>query len=126
MARKPLAAKGLSDSSKQIEMMLDEVTLKSIVSGETKEVFRNLSYYNIQLLTKGPEGEFDYEPREDIGKIRFYCGFDKAMFCLCEINGIFLDEFVKFVPKGMKPDTVALTIKIEQIIDHNLRIKSVC
>jgi len=119
MGRKPITEKVLNDSSKQIEMMLDEVTLKSIVSGKTKEVYRNTSFHNIQLLTD-TDSEFDLDPRQDIKRIRFFCGFDKAMFCLCEIKGIFLYEFETFIPKGMKPGTVALTIEIEQIIDHNL------
>lgn len=119
MNSKPKEGKVLGDSSKHIEMMLDEVTLKSIVSGETKEVFRNLSYHNIQLLTD-IDSEIDLDPRKDIGEIRFYCGYDKAMFCLCEINGIFLDEFVTNVPKGMKPGTIVLTIEIGKTIDYNL------
>jgi hypothetical protein len=120
MARKPKVEKVLSDTSKEIEMMLDEVTLKGIARGEMKEVYRNLSDYNIQLLAKAKSEDFDVDPRDDIGKIRFFCGFDKAMFCLCEINGIFIDEFVKSVPKGMKPGTLAFTIEIKQIINHNL------
>lgn len=119
MAKKTITEKVLNGLSNQIEMMLDEVTLKSIVRGETKEVYRNLSYFNIQLLTR-TDSEFDLDPRKDIRRIRFYCGFDKSMFCLCEINGISLDEFIKFVPKGMKPGTVALTIEIGQVIDYNL------
>lgn len=107
------------ETGKQIDLQVTLADLKDIVSGKKVEDYRSMSRYNINILTRST-AEWDFEPRTDIKRVRFVSGFKDVKFAICEINGIFIDEFVEFVPKGMKPGSEALTIEIRRVVKHNL------
>jgi hypothetical protein len=72
------------------------------------------------LLTERLDGG-KWAVRSDISTVRFVNGFrNDCKFAVCEVKGIFVDHFVKFVPKGMKPGTTAFTIEIRRVLEHNL------
>lgn len=109
-----------SKQGKQIDLLTTEPNLREIVSGKKTEDYRNLTRFNINLLIDR-DSDTELDPRKDISHVRFVTGYgEKMKYALCEINGIFLDEFINFVPEGMKPGTTALTIEIRQIVEHNL------
>jgi len=113
-------ASGVKIEPKQIDLMTREKDLKEIVSGKKVEDYRKLSRYNINLLVD-KDAEYNLEPRSDVTHVRFVSGYDERMkYVTCEIKGIFLDEFIKFVPEGMKPGNTAITIEIRRVVEHNL------
>jgi transposase-like protein len=107
-------------SGKQIDLLVSTPRLKQIASGKITEDYRTLSRYNGMLLTERLDGG-KWTVRTDISKVRFVNGFrNNCKYAVCEIKGIFVDHFVKFIPKGMKPDTTAFTIEIRRVLEHNL------
>ena len=104
----------------QIDLLVSTPRLRQIVSGKITEDYRTLSRYNGTLLTL-PLGGGKWTIRTDIKKVRFVNGLrNNCKYALTEINGIFVDTFEKFIPRGMKPGTTAFTIEIRRVLEHNL------
>ena len=114
----------LVKEDKQVDLRIKKNLLEKIVSGEKVEDYRAVSRYNLGLLANFESktgNKVQYMPREDITHIRFVSGYgDNIKFAICEISGIFSVRYVKVIPEGIKPGTIMLTIKIRQVVKHNL------
>lgn len=105
---------------KQVDLQIKMKYLEQIVNGAKVEDYRTLSRYNMGLLTHFTKPK-TWAIRHDITHVRFVSGFRaERKFAICEIEGIFAEQFVNFIPEGMKPGTKALTIKIRRVLEHNL------
>jgi hypothetical protein len=106
---------------KKIDLIITLENLKEIISGEKKEDYRQFSRYNQKALCELIKEDQLYYPRKDLTHVRFLAGYRKdRKYALCEISGIYFDLFKKFIPRGMKPGSEAITIEIRQVVEHNL------
>lgn len=108
------------EEGKTVSLQIRRDLLEKIVSGEKDADYRSLSRYNINLLTRAISDKY-WEPRNDIAFVKYNTGFgDDRRYALCEISKIDVVEYRHKVPAGMKPGTVALTIRIRRVVEHNL------
>lgn len=107
--------------SQRIDLQIERKYFDQILSGEKKKEYRAISDYNIRLLCDCDIKDNLYYTRRDITHVRFVNGYkkDRAVMVV-EVKGIFHEEFIDFIPDGMKRGDQALTIELGDIVESNV------
>lgn len=102
----------------EVALRIKEYYLNQIVTGVKTSEFRTFSdFYISRLFEKDKNREL---VPKDIKTLRLYVGnTPDAPFCVCEVKGIFVNQYFDNIPEGYEKGDYEIEIELGKVLEHN-------